>query len=199
MKKLVTGLLVVFLMAAGAAPALSALYKADLVHSSILFGVKHITGIVVGRFAKFDGQMYWDEKSATLKDVKFTIYVDSIDTFVEKRDAHLKSADFFEADKYPVITFESKSEKRDPKDPGLILLSGVLTMKGVSQDVVFKMRFLGEAVSPMDAKMTVAGFRGGIALNRLDFKVGSGKFYTMGLVGKEVEITFNLEMVRAKP
>ena len=198
MKKLLIGLMAVLLITAAALPTWAAVYKADPVHSSILFRIKHISGIVVGHFMKYQGQLDWDSKTGQLKDVKFTIETGSINTFIKQRDDHLKSADFFEAAKYPSITFASQSTKRNPKDPQEIWLGGVLTLKGVSKDVVFKMRYLGEHPNPMDKTQTVAGFSGGLTINRLDYKVGSGKFYTMGMVGKDVEIEINFETIRTK-
>jgi polyisoprenoid-binding protein YceI len=114
-----------------------------------------------------------------------TIDVASVSTNDDKRDGHLKSPDFFDAAKYPTITFKSTAVKQVAKDK--LEVTGVFSMHGVTRTLVIPVVSLGTAADPW--KNVVAGFEGALKLNRQEFGVS----YDPGLVGDEVEIDLNVE------
>lgn len=163
-------------------------YKVDPAHTSVNFKVKHM-GItfVNGKFEKFDGGIIGDLNNLEQSRVFFNVDVTSINTSVEMRDNHLRSADFFEVEKFPTMTFESTSiEKvRDNK----YNLNGKLKIKDVTKDVTFDVKY-GGIVKGDDGSETV-GFIAKNSINRLDYNVaydpdGAG-------IGKEVHIVLYLE------
>jgi len=160
-------------------------YKIDAVHSNIEFRVRHLMSKVTGRFGKVEGTVNLDSKDITRSSVDVTIEVASISTNDDKRDGHLKSPDFFDAAKYPTITFRSTSVREVAK--GRLEVAGTFTMRGVSKTLVIPVTALGTGVDPW--KNVIAGFEGQLKLNRQEFGVSYGP----GLVGDEVEIELNVE------
>lgn len=167
------------------APAAVETYRIDAVHSNIGFRVRHLMSKVTGRFGKVAGTVNLDAKDISRSSVDVTIDVASVSTNDDKRDGHLKSPDFFDAAKYPTITFRSTAVKEVAK--GRLEVTGVFTMRGVSRTLVLPVTSLGTAADP--GKNVVAGFEGALKLNRQDFGVSYGP----GLVGDEVEIDLNVE------
>ncbi len=149
----------------------SGTYNFDKAHSFIQFTVNH-TGLteVPGFFRDFTGSINFDAKDITKSTVEFTAKATSIDTGVARRDNHLRTADFFEVDKYPDITF--KSTKVEKKGKGF-LLTGDFTMKGVTKSISFPFQIVGWL--PADDKN---GEKMGIAaettINRRDYGVNWG-------------------------
>ena len=117
--------------------------------------------------------------------MEVTLQVASVTTLNDQRDGHLKSPDFFDAAKYPVITFKSTAIKQVAKDK--LEVTGTFTMKGVTKTLVLPIVQLGTSVDPW--KNVVAGFEGAISLDRQDYGVSYGK----GLVGDQVDIELNIE------
>ena len=150
-----------------AVPGFTETYQIDPSHSSVEFSVRHIFSQVSGKFKTFSGVIQYDPKSLENASVEATIKVASIDTDNEKRDNHLKSPDFFDAEKYPEITFKSESVKNQE---GGLLLKGDLTMHGVTKSVLVLVEVLGVGTHPM-AKIPIAGFSAGSTLKRSDFGV----------------------------
>jgi len=140
-----TGLIVFLLSLCGAALAADE-FKIDPNHSSVNFAVAHAGGIstVVGRFTQFEGKIVFDDKDATKSSVNVTIKTASINTDVAARDNDLKSARFFDVEKFPEITFQSKSIEK--KGDGYVA-HGTLTIHGVSKDVDLPFEIKG----PVDA------------------------------------------------
>ena len=171
--------------------AQAATYKIDADHSSVEFKVKHLLSKVSGSFTKFEGTPHLDAKK--LKSFKASAKIDaaSIDTRVEKRDEHLRSADFFDTAKYPSITFESTNVKRVKGN--MMEVHGNLTMHGVTKPIVMNLEFLGTAKDPWGNEK--AAFSGSAKINRKDFGLGWNKVLETGgvLVGETVEITVELE------
>src|SRR6185295_3137577 len=120
----------------------------------------------------------------------------SIDTNVPDRDKHLRSADFFDVEKFPEITFKSKSIKATGKDAYNV--TGTLTMHGVSKEVTLPVTFQGEAKDPWGN--TRAGFGTSTTLNRKDYGIVWNKALDAGgaLLGDEVKVEINLETVKKK-
>lgn len=170
---------------AAQAPAGAQVFRIDAVHSSVGFKVRHLMSKVTGRFAKVDGTVTLNTQDLTRSSVEVTIPVSSISTNDAKRDGHLMSPDFFDAAKYPNITFKSTSVKEVAK--GRLEVTGIFTMRGVSRTLVLPITNLGTAADP--AKNVVAGFEGALKLNRQDYGVA----YGAGLVGDEVEIDLSVE------
>ena len=115
--------------------------EADPAHSTITFEAIHLkVSKIPGRFTQFNGSVDLNEKDVTKSVVDFTVQIPSITTAVEQRDTHLKSPDFFDAEKFPTATFKSTSIKKDGKD---LKLEGDLTIRGVTKKVSFKVQDLG--------------------------------------------------------
>lgn len=166
-------------------PAGVQVYQIDAVHSNVEFKVRHLMSKVTGRFGKVDGTVTLNSQDIAKSSVNVTIAVDSISTNDAKRDGHLKSPDFFDAARFPTITFKSTSVKEVAK--GKLEVTGTFTMRGVSKTVVLPISNLGTAADPW--KNVVAGFEGALKLNRQDYGVSYGP----GLVGDEVDIDLNVE------
>lgn len=186
-----------FLLAA-ALPALAGdTYKIDATHSEIGFKVRHFLSKTPGRFAKFQGTIQIDDKDMAKSSVDVSIDVASISTDNENRDKHLKSPDFFDAEKFPVITFKSTSVKEMAK--GQLEVTGDFTMRGVTRKITFPITNLGTQASPMGVR---AGFVDGtLRINRKDFGVIWNKVLDNGgtMLSDEVDITLNVEAVKIVP
>ena len=171
-------------------------WKVDQVHTGILFEIKHVYSTVRGHFSDFTGDVFFNPNNLEKSKFDFIVKVDSINTNNEKRDNHLRSDDFFATRKYPVMTFKSSSVSH--KGGNKYILEGKITVKDVTKDMVLEFIYLGQKENPFNKKEMVAGFDSRFEINRLDYHVGVGKFYEMGVVGKEVDILITLEIVRDK-
>jgi polyisoprenoid-binding protein YceI len=168
-------------------------FKVDSVHSSVNFKVRHMmVGKVRGQFKEFDVKVWGNMADLTKAKVEAVIKVASIDTQNPKRDEHLRSEDFFFAEKYPEITFKSKSVE---KKGDLYVLHGTLTMRGVSKKVSIPFEVLGEVKNPKgDVRV---GIEGNTKLNRLDYGVKWNRTLDKGgvVVGNEVSVELLLSLV----
>lgn len=194
MKKII--LITMALFVFGYAPAMANQWKVDPAHSAIVFEVKHIYATVSGRFSDFSGKVFFDPENPGKSKFDFTVRVDSINTGNGNRDNHLRSPEFFDAAGYPVMSF--KSTRVQKKDGNTYVLAGRLTVKDVTQEVQLEMTYWGEKQNPFDKKMMVSGFDIPFKIDRLSYHVGNGKFFEMGVVGKEVSVFASLEMIREK-
>ena len=187
---------VAMLAVLAAAHALAAdQYKVDSAHSSATFSVKHmLISNVPGRFSDVSGTINYDEKDITKSSVEATIKTATINTDNESRDKDLKSANFFEVDKYPYITFKSsKIEKRGEQ----LVAIGTLTMKNVSKQIELPF----EINKLKTARGTRIGVSAEMKLNRMDYGITWNRALEGGgaIVGNEVKIQLNLEAVVAVP
>lgn len=161
-------------------------------HSQVGFTVKHL-GIseVSGNFTDFDVTV--NSKKPDFSDAifEFTANVASIDTRVEARDNHLKSADFFDASQYPSINFKSNSLKKTAENE--YHLSGNLTMHGITKPVTLNLKYNGTVENPMSKKQT-AGFQLTGTIKRSDFKIGST--FPEAVISDEVVIKADGEFIR---
>jgi polyisoprenoid-binding protein YceI len=194
MKKILLPLLLLFLV--WPVQAMSREWKLDQVHTNFYFDVQHIYSTVRGQFADFTGNVSFDPASPEKSRFDFEIKVDSIDTKVGKRDTHLRSPDFFDAGKYPRMTF--KSTKVTPAGDNRYTVEGTLTIKDVSRDLALEFIYHGQKENPLKPGEMVAGFDSRLTIDRLEYHVGDGKFHTMGVVGKDVAILITLELLRDK-
>jgi len=188
--------LTLVLLIALAAPALAqSTWEIDPVHSSVQFGVRHLMiSTVRGKFPKFTATAVGDEKDAAHASVEASIDVASIDTGEPKRDGHLKSADFFDVEKYPAITF--KSTKVEAAGERRFKLHGDLTMHGVTKPVVLDVEATPE-VKGMRGE-TRAGAHATTKINRKDFGINWSKSMDGGgvVVGDDVDVTIEVEGVK---
>src|SRR6201993_4195296 len=178
------------------APATSQLssgtWAIDPVHSSINFSVRHLmVSKVRGKFEKFGGTIIVAEDGT--RSVNAEIAVDSVSTGNEQRDAHIKSADFFEVDKHPVAAFTSTGVE---SNGGNYVLNGQFTLKGVTMPVSLDLAFYG--VNPGMGHGEVAGFEASVVLNRKDFGIDIDLPLEAGgaVVGDKVTITLEIEAVK---
>lgn len=169
-------------------------WSVDPMHSFVNFEVKHMgISFVDGSFKKFEGTVDAAKPDLTDAKINFTVDVNSISTDVEMRNNHLKTDDFFNAAKYPTMTFVSSSFKKGKGND--YELSGKLTIRDVTKDVKFNVVFGGTVKDPQSGN-TKAGFNATTTINRLDYNI---KYDPTGMgVAKDVKITLNLEFVQAK-
>lgn len=126
----------------------SAEYEVDGAHSTVGFSVKHmVISTVTGRFNSFSGTFEFDAEKGTAGNTKFEVKADSIDTGNAKRDEHLKSPDFFDVAKFPMITVTNSKIKKMSKDK--YEWNGDLTMHGVTKPVKFDLEYTGTVKDPM--------------------------------------------------
>ena len=180
------------------APITGGEYRIDPAHSVIGFSVRHLEiAWVEGRFKDFTGVIRYDEKDITRSSVEFTAKVESIDTGVAPRDKHLRSADFFEVEKYPEMTFKSTGVGRKGKDG--YVLHGDLTLKGVTKRVAIPFTLTG-AVKDQRGN-TRFGVEARTKVDRRDYGINFGGALAGGglVIGNDVTITLHLEAVKAEP
>jgi polyisoprenoid-binding protein YceI len=192
MKKLILTAAAAFAFMASQAQTTT--WNLDKSHSSVKFSVEHLViSSVEGSFKAFTGAV--SSTSPTSFDganINFSIDVNSVNTDDEKRDGHLKTADFFDAAKFSSITFKSKSMKLVSGNN--YKLTGELTMHGVTKTVTFDVKFNGLAKDPWGNQK--AGFKLTGVINRKDF--GVGETTPGAMVSEEVTITTNIELSQAK-
>lgn len=169
----------------------------DRGHSSLKFGVKHlVVSEVEGSFKTFTGSVTAKDDSFDDAKVEFSADVASVNTEDEKRDGHLKSDDFFNAEKFPQMKFTSKSFKKAGK--GKFKLVGDLTIRDVTKTVTFDVDFGGVVKDPWGN--TKAGFKATSTINRFDYNLKWNTMLEAGgaVVGKDIKITANIELLKAK-
>ncbi len=192
MKK--TVLLLLFVLVLGPLQAAAQQWNLDTVHTNFYFDVKHTYATVRGQFMDFSGDVYFDPENPNKSKFEFVIKVDSVDTKVGKRDTHLRSPDFFDTAKYPLMTF--RSSKVIDGGNNTYIAEGKLTIKDVSRDVALEFFYHGQKDNPLKPGEIVAGLDARLTIDRLAYHVGDGKFYKMGVVGKDVDILLTLELLR---
>ena len=172
---------------------LSGNYSIDTAHTRVSFVIPHfIVSEVEGRFDDISGNFTIGK---TFLDSKFTAtaQVASIDTGVKQRDEHLRSADFFDAEKFPVITFASKTITGTYDNFKMV---AAVTIKGVTKDVLFSGSYIGGIVKDSFGKQRVA-LKATAKVNRKDFNINyDGKFDLGPVVGDNVDIVIITEGVK---
>jgi polyisoprenoid-binding protein YceI len=170
----------------------TALVKIDQAHSGIIFEIDHIFSVVKGKFSDFSADIRFDKDNFKKSSFDFTVRTDSISTGIGKRDRHLRSADFFDTDKYPEMRFRSTDISHVKGSEYII--QGLMTVKDVTQKVSFRGEFLGSKVNnPFKNETAVEGFETKFQINRLDYHVGSGTYYNLGVVGDKVDVLISLK------
>lgn len=171
-----------------------ATWTIDTMHSEIGFKVKHLViSTVSGKFKNFEGTIEAEKDDFSDAKISFSADINSIDTGVEQRDQHLKSADFFEAEKFPSLTFESTSIDKDGDD---YKLTGNLTIKDITKPVTLKVELGG--VGPDMYGQTIAGFEITGKINRKEFGLSWGAITETGgvVVSDDVKLVANVEAVK---
>ena len=175
-------------------------WNVDTTHSGIGFSVRHFFTPVTGRFEKYEIDLDFDREEPANSSVEVRIDVSSIATGNEDRDAHLQSADFFDAESHPYITFRS-AEVRAAGDDRLIV-RGPLTIRGQTHEVELAVDILGVKDLPEELSQAfggieeVASFRTALQIDRGDYGVGKGSWAAAVVVGHEVDIEISIEANR---
>jgi len=184
------------LSASAIATAATEAFGFDKSHSQVGFRIRHWLTKVEGRFKDYDGKIWIDRAKPEDSKVEITIQAASIDTDNDRRDTHLKSADFFEVEKYPTITF--KSTKVEPKGKDLYAVTGDLSMHGVTKTITVPVKHTGFLNL---GKQEKAGFELTIPISRKDFGIAWNRTSDEGgaMLGDEVEVTVLVEANKEMP
>ncbi len=190
-------LLILAVLLAGPAAHTQNVWKMDKSHSQVLFSVSHmVLSEVTGTFRDFDVMLESSRDDFTDAKVSATIKAQSIDTQNERRDGHLKSNDFLNAEKFPEIKFQSTTIEKTGNDSYRI--SGNLTIRDVTKPVVLEATYRGMIDDPWGNQRI--GFRATTTIDRFDFGVSWNNALETGglIVGKDVQITLLMEFTRPK-
>jgi polyisoprenoid-binding protein YceI len=168
-------------------------FAIDPSHSEALFNVRHLITKVRGRFKEFEGTIQLNLAQPEQSSVTFSANAGSIDTNEVNRDTHLRSADFFDVEQFPTITFTSSAITETGKDQYDV--AGTLSIHGVSRNVQLPVVFAGFAKDPWGNER--AGFESELTINRKDFGLNWNAALETGgfLVGDEVRITLSIQAV----
>ncbi len=170
-------------------------WQIDSAHSYLQFSVRHMMlAKVRGEFDKFSGTINLDEANPSASTVDVQIEVASINTREAQRDGHLKSPDFFDAEKYPTLAFKSK--RVDVKDNTHAIIVGDLSIRDVTKEVAVNVEYMGQSKTPFGT--TNAGFEATTKINRKDFGLTWNAVLETGgvVVGDEIAVSIDLELVK---
>ena len=166
----------------------------DPAHTTVEFAVKHLMiSTVRGRFADLSGTVELDDQNPAESTVDVTINVASIDTRQADRDAHLRSADFFDVERFPTMRFKSTGITRDGD---ALNVAGDLTIRGVTRPVALRVTEEGRTQDPWGGQRI--GYAASTKINRRDFGLTWNQALETGgfVVGDEVKISADVEVVR---
>jgi polyisoprenoid-binding protein YceI len=170
-------------------------YTIDASHSRLGFSARHaMVTTVRGAFPKFEGAAHIDTANPTASTVTLTIDVSGVDTGSADRDGHLRSADFFDVENYPTMTFASTKVERE--DASTWLITGDLTIKDVTKPVTIEFESTGSARDPF-GNLRV-GFEGATSINRKDWGlVWNAALETGGvLVSEKIKLEFDVSAIQ---
>jgi len=184
MKRLIALLAVLGLFATAHAET----YSIDPVHSSVGFSLRHLVSKFSSSFTKVSGTVTFDAAAPEASSVEATVEIASISTANEKRDNHVKSADFFDAVKFPLATFKSKSWKKTGESTYDV--TGDLTIKDVTKVVVLKAELLGSG--PGMGGATVTGWEATTTIKKSEFGL-AGPAMLGKVLGDDVALTISIE------
>ncbi len=172
------------------------IYEVDPVHSNVEFKIRHLVGYVTGHFRVYSGTVDFDPQDLTRSSVRFSIRAASIDTANGKRDDDLRSPNFFDVQKFPEITFKSKSISKGSGNTYKV--TGDFTLHGVTKEITLPVEFLGTVKDPWGNER--AGFSTSLTLNRKDYGIVWNQTLDAGglMLGDDVQITVALETVKKK-
>ena len=171
------------------------IYKIDQAHSDVMFKVKHLMiSTVTGIFKKFDATLELHEEDLSTAKVTFEADTDSIDTKNEQRDGHLKSDDFFNAEKFPKLTFKSTGIEKTGDDEYKLL--GDFTVRDITKPIELKVEYNGSTKDPWGQQRM--GFEVSGKINRKEYGLKWNALTEAGgmVVADEVKLSINVEMVK---
>jgi polyisoprenoid-binding protein YceI len=169
-------------------------WSIDPSHSHVEFSVRHLMiATVKGRFAEVQGTVVIDEADPTRSEIDVTIAAASVDTRVAQRDEHLRSADFFNVEEFPSLTFKSRRIERDGDE---LTLVGDLTIRGVTREVTLDVTEHGRQTDPWGGLR--AGFEATGKIKRSDFGLTWNQALEAGgvAVGDDVKLAIDVELVK---
>jgi polyisoprenoid-binding protein YceI len=168
-------------------------YKIDKAHSEVVFQIRHLVTRVRGRFDDFEGAIQLDDDRPEVSSVEFTIKAASIDTNEKDRDAHLRSADFFDVERFPTLAFKSKQIIKKSSESYDVI--GELSIHGVTKEIALPVTHLGKAKDPWG--MERVGFEAEITLNRKDYGLMWNAPLELGgfLVGDDVRVSLSIQAI----
>lgn len=171
-------------------PATTGTHPIDNAHSTVGFSVPILGGLsqVNGKFTDFAITLNHDEKDITKSSVSVVIKATSVDTGIERRDAHLRNADFFDVEKFPEITFKSERIEKKGKQ---FIAHGPLTMHGVTKQIALPFTVTGTFKNPTNNKTSV-GYSAKVVLNRRDYGINYSRQDNPTFVGDEITVEIEL-------
>jgi polyisoprenoid-binding protein YceI len=189
LSRIFLGVAMIALMAGG---AVAETWNIDATHSTVGFKVRHFFSKQAGEFNEFSGTIDFDPANPETAAAEVTIQVASIDTDNDGRDNHLRSADFFDAEQFPTMIFKSTKIVRGGDG---FMVTGDLTMHGVTKEVSFEMAFMGHGPDAWGG--TRAGFSAELELDRKDFGIVWNNTLDAGgtVLGDEVTVNLEIEAV----
>jgi len=196
MKKTLLSAALAAVLGAASFPALAETWEIDASHSSVGFSVRHMmVSNVKGSFGTFTARVDGSPADPSTAKISATIEVASVDTREPKRDEHLRAADFFDAAKFPRMTFTSTKVEKVSATKAKV--TGDLTLRGVTKPVTLDVEYTQPVKNPWGKTIVGASATGKI--NRQDFGVSFSKALETGglLVGDEVTLQLDLEFVKA--
>lgn len=164
----------------------------DKAHSNVNFEVTHFFTPVDGQFHDYNANINFDPNNLEESSVSVEIMVNSIDTDNQKRDGHLQSDDFFNAEKYPKMTFESSSISKTGENE--FVAKGKLKIKDTTKDIELPFTLLGIQNHPMQENTQLAGIKSNFTIDRTEYGVGVGDWAATTVVGDEVDVTLTMEL-----
>lgn len=168
----------------------------DKTHTSVNFKVNHFFTPVSGSFEDYTVDLKFDPKDLKGSSVDVVIKVKSVNTKNEKRDGHLQSEDFFNAEKFENITFKSTTLEKTGENT--FVAKGKLTIKDTTKDFELPFTFLGMADHPWQQGTLVAGMSSSFVIKRNDYGVGTGDWVATAVVGDDVSVDISVEVTRKK-
>ncbi len=181
------------LLSSGSASAADK-FEIDPAHSYIGFSVRHmVVSNVKGNFTDFSGTIMYDEDNISKSSVNVKINAASINTDNERRDNHLRSADFFEVEKFPEMTFESSRIEKKDND---YIMHGLLTMHGIKKEIAIPFEIIGHVTDPRGNERI--GFEGSTELNRRDYGIAYDAVIEGGglVAGNNIKIDIQVEAIK---
>ena len=184
------------LVSAAPSFAASSLWTIDSDHSAVTFKLKHMSvGTVAGRFKKVSGTVNYDGRNLREAAVEAAVDTQSLDTQSKKRDEHLKSKSFFDANEFPSMSF--KSQKIVPGESGSFKIKGIISIHGYAREVSLDAEPLKEMISENGEKRLVTSAT--TRLDRKDFGISMGLLDRGGaLIGDKVQVVLNIQLVNSK-
>ncbi len=192
MKHVLTLLLLIGLTVGAQAQTAAPTWAIDAAHSSVNFSIRHFFTPVPGNFKAFTGSIKFDPANLAGSSIDVSIDVTSVNTQNERRDGHLRTPDFFDAQQFPTMTFRSTSIEKTGDNTFVAV--GTLRIKDVTKTIRLPFTYLGSMPHPRGGQ--VAGFKSELQILRNDYGVGTGSYVETGMIGNEVDISILLEVTR---